>query len=95
MDIAKNLQIVRLNDQHIKQWIYSFATDKRQNRQKKNFKFSEIVRIKIVGNRTLYNLLLELVSTDFSTDILTNSTDIFILLACVRRALLLASILRH
>ena len=34
VDIAKNLQIVRLNDQNIKQLIYSFGTDKHQKRQK-------------------------------------------------------------
>ena len=44
VDIAKNLQIVRLNDQNIKQWIYSFATDKRQNRQKKSLYFLKSLR---------------------------------------------------
>ena len=33
VDIDKNLQIVGLNDQNIKQSIYSFDTDKCQNRQ--------------------------------------------------------------
>ena len=47
LDIAKNVQIVGLNDQNIKQWIYSFGTAKRQNRQKTTFNFSEIVSIKI------------------------------------------------
>ena len=39
VDIAKNLQIVGLNGQNIKQWIYSFGTDKRQNRQKNTLNF--------------------------------------------------------
>ena len=55
----------------------------------KNFKFCQIVMIKIVSSRTLCKISLGLVYNDFSNDILTNSTDIFILSACVRRALLL------
>ena len=44
--------------------------------------------VKIVGIRRLCKLLVELVSTDFCNNILTNSTDNYILSACVRRALL-------
>ena len=39
VDIAKNFQIVGLNDQNIKQWIYSFGTDKCQNRPTKTLNF--------------------------------------------------------
>ena len=53
----------------------------------KYFKFSEIVSIKIVGIRRLWNLSLELVTTDFVTDFVTNSTDNYILSARVRRPL--------
>ena len=39
VDIDKNLQIVGLNDQNIKQLIYSFDTDKCQNRQTNTLTF--------------------------------------------------------
>ena len=39
VDIAKNLHIVGLNDQNIKQWIYSFGTEKCQNRPTKTLNF--------------------------------------------------------
>ena len=39
MNIAKNLQIVGLNDQNIKQWIYSFLNDLCSNRQPKTLNF--------------------------------------------------------
>ena len=39
MDMAKNLQIVRLNDQNIKKWIYFFCSDKCQNRPTKTLNF--------------------------------------------------------
>ena len=39
VDIDKNLQIVGLNDQNIKQSIYSFDTDKCQNRQTNTLTF--------------------------------------------------------
>ena len=39
VEIAKNFKIVGQNDQNIKQWIYSFGTDKRQNRQKNTLYF--------------------------------------------------------
>ena len=41
----------------------------------KYFRFSKIVRIKIVGNRTLCKLSVELVFYHFVNHILTNSTD--------------------
>ena len=41
--------------------------------------------IKIVSSRTLWNLSIELVTTDFVTDFVTNSTDNYILSARVRR----------
>ena len=39
LDIAKNLQIVGLNDQNIKQWIYFFLNDLCSNRQAKTLNF--------------------------------------------------------
>ena len=39
VDIDKNLQIVGLNDQNIKQSIYFFDTDKCQNRQTNTLNF--------------------------------------------------------
>ena len=39
VEIAKKVHIVGLNDQNIKQWIYSFGTDKCQNRQKNTLNF--------------------------------------------------------
>ena len=43
--------------------------------------------IKIVSSCTLWNLSIELVTTDFVTDFVTNSTDNYILSARVRRPL--------
>ena len=51
----------------------------------KNFKFCQIVMNKIVSSRTLWNISIELVTTDFVTDFVTNSTDNYILSARVRR----------
>ena len=45
VDIAKNCQIVGLNDQNIKQSIYFFSTDKCQNRQTNTLTF-----VKSLGN---------------------------------------------
>ena len=39
VEIAKKVHIVGLFDQNIKQWIYSFCTDKRQKRQKNTLNF--------------------------------------------------------
>ena len=39
MEIAKKVHIVGLNDENIKLWIFFFATDKCQNRQKKTLNF--------------------------------------------------------
>ena len=39
VEIAKNLEIVRLNDQNIKQWIYFFLNDKSSNRPTKTLTF--------------------------------------------------------
>ena len=39
VEIAQKVQIVGQNDQNIKQWIYSFCTDKGQNRQKNTLHF--------------------------------------------------------
>ena len=39
VEIAKKVHIVGLNDQNIKQWIYSFDTDKLKNRQKNTLNF--------------------------------------------------------
>ena len=53
----------------------------------KNFKFCQIVMIKIVSSRTLWNSSIELVTSDFVTDSVTNSTDNYMLSAHVRRPL--------
>ena len=39
VEISKNLEIVRLNDQNIKQWIYLFLNDKSSNRPTKTLTF--------------------------------------------------------
>ena len=39
VDIDKNLQIVGLNDQNIKQWIYFFLNDQSSNRPTKTLTF--------------------------------------------------------
>ena len=59
----------------------------------KNLKFCQIVMIKIVSSRTLWNLSIELVTTDFVTDFVTNSTDNYILSARVRRPLVCVTVI--
>ena len=84
MEIAKKVRIVGLNDENIKQVIYLKST--KIGRQIVIFfqKWYLILRCNIVSSRTLWNLSLELINTDLLTNILTNSTDIFILIGpCV------------
>ena len=87
VEIAKKVHILAPTDKILNRlYIRSTIYMKYQNRQLFH-KLYFILRDQIVSNRTLWNLSLELVYTDICNDILTNSTDNFILSARVRRAL--------
>ena len=75
----------------IKQVIYLKSTKIGREILKLFQKWYLILRYNIVSSRTLWKLSLELVTTDFLTDIVTNSTDNYILSDRVRRPLLAGS----
>ena len=85
VEIAKKVHIVGLNEENIKQVIYLKSTKMGREILKLFQNWYLILKYNIVSSRTLWNLSLELVTTDFVTDFVTNSTDNYILSAHVRR----------